>query len=139
MAAIQAVMLGIETRLATIEGLRTSPIQPDQINPPSAIVGVPPVAEYQQAFGRGKYLIEPTITVLVSAAIDRVGQMALAEYAAITGLKSIPLAIRGDRTLNGSAEDAEVLSFRPLGLEEVGQIGYYGGLFALRCMVKEAI
>ncbi|MQB00555.1 MAG: hypothetical protein GEU78_09730 [Actinobacteria bacterium] len=139
MAAIQAVMLGIETRLATIEGLRASAISPDQINPPAAIVGVPAITDYQQAYGRGKYLLEPSITVLVSAALDRTGQMALAEYAALTGAKSIPAAIQGDRTLNGAAEDAEIQSFRPLGLEDVGLIGYYGGQFILRCMVKEAI
>lgn len=39
---IEQVMLGIEARLDTITGLRTSEYSADQINPPQAIVGVPP-------------------------------------------------------------------------------------------------
>lgn len=135
--SIRAVLLGIEVRLDTIDGLRTSPIKPDQINPPQAIVGVPPVPDYQVAYSRGKYDLQPTVTVLTSASWDRTGQLALADYASATGALSIPAAIHADPKLGGTAEAAEVVSFRPLGREETGQIGYYGGLFVLRVMVRE--
>lgn len=129
---IADLMLGVEARLKTVPGLRTSAIVPDQINPPVAIVGVPPIESYWETMRRGTYVIELTVTVLVSAAIDRVGQMLLAEYASPVGERSIPAAIEADRTLGGVAQECVVDSFRPLGLEEYGAIGYYGGAFGLR-------
>lgn len=127
-------MLGIEARLATIAGLRVSEIIPDQINPPAAIVGVPPIPNYRIAMGKGAYELAPTVTVLVSAALDRVGQLQLAGYADPTGASSIITAIEGDRSLGGAVADCVVESFRPIGLEEVGVIGYYGGVFTLKCI-----
>lgn len=136
---IRAVMLAIEAALQTIPGLQASGVKPEQITPPAAIVGVPPVDDYQQAYARSKYELRPTITVLTSTALDRPGQLALADYVSLSGSLSIPAAIHADPTLGGAAEAAEVVSFRPLGIEEVGRIGYYGGLFLLRVMVREEI
>ena len=131
---IAQVMQGIETRLATISGLRVNDVKADQINPPAAIVGVPPIPSYHATMARGKFLVEPTVTVLVSAAYDRTGQLALASYADPTGATSVLSAIEGDRTLGGVVDDCIVIDFRPLGLEEVGLIGYYGGVFTLRAV-----
>lgn len=128
---ITAVMSAIETRLATIAGLRVADIVPDQINPPQAIVGVPEIPQYHQSMGMGKFRLEPTVTILVSAALDRVGQRNLAGYANPTGAQSVRAAIEGDRTLGGTVDDCVVTAFRPLGMEEVGAIGYYGGVFTL--------
>lgn len=129
---IAAVMTGIETRLATIAGLRLTEYTPDQVNPPQAFVGVPPVPNYHQTMGRGRFTLEPTVTVLVSAALDRVGQLALAEYANPTGPKSVVTAVEADKSLGGVVEDCIVVDFRPFGLQEVGVIGYFGGVFNLR-------
>lgn len=134
---IRTVMLGIENRLDTIPGLNASGVKPDMITPPAAIVGVPAVSDYQQAYGRSKYELGPTVTVLTSAVLDRPGQLTLAEYVSLAGPKSIPAAIHADPTLGGVAEAAEVVSFRPLGVEDVARIGFYGGLFVLRVMVRE--
>lgn len=128
---IAAVMRGIEERLETIDGLRVSDVSPDQINPPAAIVGVPPIERYHLTMGRGKFEISPTITVLVSAALDRIGQLKLAAYANPTGPESIVVALEGDKTLGGVVDSCHVIDFRPLGMEDVGLIGYYGGVFTL--------
>lgn len=132
------MMLGLESVLHTIPGLQASGVKPEQVTPPAAIVGVPPVDDYQQAYQRGKILLRPTITVLTSTRLDRTGQLALAEYLTLSGPKSIPAAIAANRTFGGVVEDAEVESSRPLGMEEVGRIDYYGGLIVLRVMTKEA-
>jgi hypothetical protein len=129
---ILQVMQGIETRLKTIDGLRVTYYIADQVNPPQAVVGCPPIDSYRATFRRGVFLLQPQVVVLTSAALDRVGQTALAEYANPIGAKSIPAAIEGDRTLGGVVEDCVVDSFQPLGMEEVGLIGYYGGVFDLR-------
>ncbi len=135
-STIAQVMQGLETRLATITGLRVNDVIPDQVNPPAAFVGVPAIPSYRIAMGRSKYTIAPTITVLVSAAWDRAGQLALAGYANPTGSTSIIAAIEGDKTLGGVVDDCVVDDFAPLGLEEVGVIGYYGGRFNLRVVLS---
>lgn len=131
-ATIVQIMQGIEGRLSTIDGLRVAAISPDQINPPQAVVGVPVIDSYHQTMGRGRIHLAPTVTVLVSAGLDRVGQQRLAGYANPTGGQSIVAAVEADKTLGGVVEDCIVVSFRPLGLEEVGLVGYYGGVFDLR-------
>lgn len=133
MPTLQQILVGVEGRLQTIPGLRLpgTGLVVDQVNPPAAVVGIPPIDSYRETMRRGKWLIQPTITVLVSASLDRTGQLALAEYADHTGPRSIITAVEGDRTLGGTVDDCIVQSFRPLGLEEVGLIGYYGGEFTL--------
>ncbi|RZQ59834.1 hypothetical protein [Amycolatopsis suaedae] len=130
--SLTQIMDGIETRLKTIPGLRVTAYVADQINPPAAVVGVPDVPEYRLTMGRGRFELRFTVTVLVSAALDRVGQRALASYADVAGPNSVPAAIDGDRRLGGLVEECHITSFRVLGLDEVGQIGFYGGEFAVR-------
>lgn len=132
--SIAAIMAGIETRLATITGLRVNDVSPGQITPPCAIVGVPEIPNYHGTFGRAKWQLEPTVTVFTSAAHDRAGQLMLAGYADHSGATSIAAAVEADKTLGGVVDDCIVVSFRPLGLDEVGQIGYYGGVFQLRVL-----
>lgn len=134
--SIEQVMTGIEARLATIPGLRTAPYVKDSVSVPFAVVGVPDIPEYRITFGKGRFRLTPTVTVLVSAALDRVGQLRLAAYANPDGVSSIAAAIEGDRTLGGVVEECYVSSFRVLGMEEVGAIGYYGGLFELEAVAR---
>ena len=132
---IEQIMDGIEARLATISGLRVSDVSPSQINPPCAIVGVPPVTNYHATFGSGRMTLDDiTVTVLVSATLDRIGQKKLAGYANPTGSTSVKAAIEGDKTLGGVVDDCIVTSFQPLGLEDVAAIGFVGGLFRLRAI-----
>lgn len=130
--SIASIMAGIETRLRTITGLNTSDISPGQITPPCAIVGIPPIPNYHATFGRAKWELSPTITVLTSTTMDRAGQLLLAGYADHSGATSVAGAIEGDPTLGGIVDFCIVDDFRPLGLEEVGLLGYYGGVFSLR-------
>lgn len=129
------VMTGLETRLDTITGLRASDISPDQVNVSAnasvAIVGVPTIPRYHATMGRGKMDFQFSVTVLVSAQLDRAGQQRLAGFANPTGPTSVVAAIEADKNLGGVVDDCQVVSFRPLGLEEVNQIGYYGGEFVV--------
>lgn len=130
---IAQVMTGIATRLATIDGLRTTAdgTAPDQINPPQAIVGVPPIPQYHQSMAMGRFRLEVPVYLLVSAALDRTGQLQLAGFADPAGATSVRAVIEADRTLGRVVDDCVVQDFRPLGAEEVGAIGYYGGVFTL--------
>jgi hypothetical protein len=137
-ATITAIMDGIETRLLTISGLRVSEVIPGQINPPHAIVGCPPIPKYHATMGMGHMQLDFTVTVLVSSTIDRVGQRKLADYANPAGSQSIRAAIEGDRTLGGAVSDCIVTAFEPLGLEDVGQLNYFGGVFTLQVIALGA-
>jgi hypothetical protein len=130
-ATLLDIMDGLEARLATVSGLRTTDVSPGQISPPCAIVGVPDIPEYRTTMTRGYWRPDPSITVLVSATLDRIGQRLLAEFAAPSGTRSIAAAIEADRTLGGRVDECYVASFRPLGLDEVGLIGYFGGVWTV--------
>jgi hypothetical protein len=132
---VQQILDGYEARLKTITGLRVTDFSPGQINPPAAIVTVPPVT-YRRTFGAKRWSLEPTITILVSAALDRAGQRLLAQFVDHTGDRSIFQAFGGlgngvDLDLPGTV--AYITDFQPLGWEQVGQIGYYGGIFNSVC------
>lgn len=128
---IRDIMAGLAARLATIDGLRTTKdgSAPGQINPPEAIVGVPPIEQYHQSMAMGRFKLEMPIHLLVSGALDRIGQLQLADFADAAGPTSVRAAIEGDKTLGGAVDDLMVIDFRPLGLEEVNSIGYFGGVF----------
>lgn len=123
-----ALMEAVSDQVKEATDLRSEPEIVGRIEPPFLMVGLPPIPDYRATFGRGKVLIENwPLFVLTSAKVDRAGQKRLAEYASWTGAKSVPLALEADRTLGGIAVDLQVNSFRPLGLEEVGIIQYFGG------------
>lgn len=136
--SLTAIMDGLEARLATISGLRVSDVVPDQINPPQAFVGVPPVTDYHGSMRMGLTRLEVPVWVMVSAALDRIGQRRLAEFASPSGTASIRAAVEapdpdGRKRLGGvsGVQDVMVRDFRPLGREEVGAIGYFGGLWTV--------
>lgn len=124
------VMDAIEVRLATIAGLRVRDVSPGQINPPQAVIGLGDVPAYH-ATHDGSADLDFQLHVFTSAAVDRVGQRLLAEFAAPDGPKSIRQVLEADRSLNGTVADVRVTSFRVLGLREVGLIGYFGGLWVV--------
>lgn len=131
MSSLLAVMTGIEARLKTIPGLRTSATIPDTISPPHAMVGLPIVTDYHAQLGRPRATLEAQITLLTSAGWTRTGQEQLAAYADVDGDLSVIAAIEADRRLGGACGDCTVQQFRPLTGPEFGEIGYYGGLFTL--------
>lgn len=132
---VVALMGALKDRLLTIDGLRAESYQPDRPNPPIAFPTVPPIPSYREAMRRGLIVLPVQIVVLVGAQVDRIGQPLLASYANPTGAKSIRAALEdGDKTYGGLIDDLVVDSFDPRGLEEVGLINYYGGVFSLRVM-----
>jgi hypothetical protein len=144
-STLRAIMLGIETRLETITGLRASNISPDSIDVPSgggyAVVGAPDVDDYHATMGNGRVSLSPAVTVLVSSSSGRAGQLLLADYADFAGAKSVRAAIEADKTLGGAVEDCIVTSFAVLGLVRAtpsSQLEYLGGRFALSIIGRGA-
>lgn len=132
-STIEQIMQAIGTAVATIDGLNVRAFSPGQITPPTACVMVPTIPKYHATMQRARYDLEFDLWVLTSAGLDETGQYKLAGYANPSGTGSIVSAIEVDKKLGGVVQDIHVVSFRPLGVEEVGAIGYFGGVFTLEC------
>ncbi len=128
---IQAILTGIKTQLSTISGLRTNDYVPDALNPPQAVVDFPNPITYHEAFAHGKMRLDPTVIILVSRALDRIGTAALSSYASPTGANSIHAAIELDKTLGGVVDDCIVFEFRRLNQQEIDALQFFGGVFTL--------
>lgn len=135
---IKQIVTAIEDKFQTIEGLRHLNHAPGgQIAPPVAFVSLSPI-NYRQVFGARKFSLAPRVIVLVSAATDRLREQLLAEYADIEGAKSIFAAFggAGGTDLGGLVDHCFATDFQPLGREDVGQLGYYGGAWDLSVMAS---
>lgn len=106
-AAIADLRSGLNAALATISGLRTYDVLPDNPNPPAATISLNRVA-YDSTLSRGCDMFEFTITVIVARADDRTAQNRLESYIAGTGSSSIKTAVELDPTLDGSCQVVRV-------------------------------
>jgi hypothetical protein len=132
MASISELRAGIKTNLATISGLRVSDFQPDNINPPVAIV-FPISLNYDETFHRGMQTYTFSIQVIVGRVSERSGQNSIDAYCSSTGASSIKLAIESDKTLNGKAFDLRVTDMRNYGELLVGEVNYLSAEFVVLC------
>lgn len=130
MATIAEIRDGIADNLATIAGLRTAPVIPDQVNPPFAIIGFDSV-DFDTTFGRGLDTYSFTVTVIVSRADGRNSQNLLDVYCAPTGASSIKTAIELDRSLGSKANDLRVTGLSNYGNLTIGETNYLAAEFAV--------
>ena len=112
---------GLKTRLQTISGLRCYDLIPDQINPPTAIVGQLDFT-FDIDNARGLDLANVDVIVIVQRFSERAGQNRLDAYLAGSGAGSIKAAIEGDKTLNGACQTLRVTSAESGSYESNGQI-----------------
>ena len=132
MASISELRAGIKTNLATISGLRVSDFQPDNINPPVAIV-FPISVNYDETFARGMQTYTFSVQVIVGRVSERSGQNSIDAYISSTGTKSIKLAIESNKTLGGKAFDLRVTDMRNYGELLVGEVNYLSAEFVVLC------
>jgi hypothetical protein len=132
MASISELRAGIKANLATISGLRVSDFQPDNINPPVAIV-FPIGVNYDDTFARGMQTYTFSVQVIVGRVSERSGQNSIDAYISSTGSKSIKLAIESNKTLGGKAFDLRVTDMRNYGELLVGEVNYLSAEFVVLC------
>ena len=99
-ATVSQVATGLQTRLATISGLRTFNYQPEQENPPFAYPQINRV-DYHRAYSGGDVVMDWTVYVVVGRWLDRTAHAALDDYLSYSGSKSVRAAIEADPTLGG--------------------------------------
>lgn len=104
---VSEIAAGLKTNLTSIEGLRVLDYVSDQINPPTAFVGIDNVT-YHRSFAGGDPVHVYTVTVIVSRADTRTAQAALDGFLSWDGRTSIRAAIESDPTCAGTAQTCAV-------------------------------
>jgi len=108
-ASVLAVAQAIQTRLATISGLRNYAYQPEQLNPPFAYPELTQV-NYHRSMALGDVQMEWNINVIVGRYTDRTAHANLDAYLSATGASSIRAALEADATLGGVVQAVLVSS-----------------------------
>lgn len=136
MASVTDLRNGLATRLATISGLHDYARVPKTVNLPAAIVQPAPDSAimFDAAGARASDDFMFVITLLVTDAVDEIGQAALDPYLAGSGAQSIKTVIEADGTLGGAAQWVRVTGVRNYGLIEQGGIQYLGAEFVVEVM-----
>ncbi len=114
---------GLETRLATITGLRVFDHIPDVFAVPCAFV-LPESVDYHGAFANGLVEVPFTVTVVVGRSAERASQKSLYAYMSATGDKSVRQAIEADQTLAGVAQSLVVENAENIRVVSQGEADY---------------
>lgn len=128
MAALTAIIDGLEARLATISGLRTYDYPADTVSPPAAIVSLPETVAYDRVLARGADTWNLRVLVVVAKSTDRAWRTKMAQYLDGAGASSVKAAIEGDRTLGGAANTTRVAAATP-GVFTIGGVDCWGATF----------
>ena len=140
MATQAQIAAGLDTRLATISGLRHWDRYPDTFNPPGAWVEEED-GDYPQSVSRLFGFYRFAIVVAVQASNMRIAQTGLRPYIAPTGSSSIVAAIVGDRSLGGLAGTAvvKVLGYDKPEAEDVNGVEYWATRVHLEVQSHDAL
>jgi hypothetical protein len=130
MPTFSELRTGLATNLATISGLRTANLIPDQVNPPIAII-TPETITYDTSFARGLDEYNFTILVVVHRVAERSAQSSLDAFCNPTGSTSIKTAIESDRSLGGKAQTLRVTNLRTYQALSVGDVDYLAAEFSV--------
>ena len=132
MSTITQIRTAIASALGGISGLRTSPIVPDNPNPPMGWVE-PMNVTFDSTFGRGMDEFDYEITILVQRGTDvRTAQNNLDLYCSSSGSQSVKRAIELDRTLGGLVQDCRVTGLSSYGQATYGETTYLAAVFAVK-------
>lgn len=134
--SVEDVMDSIAVALNVIPKLTVRVNETGQIVCPYAWVGIPTIPNYRESFAGARMTLEFPLTILTSAAYDEIGTRDLVKYVAVHGEHSVYEVFEKNPTLSGTVERARVTDFRPVGADEYGAIGYFGGVFNIAVMVR---
>lgn len=107
MASITAMREAIAANLASISGLRTAALIPEDPKPPVAVVTFDNV-NYDTSMGRGLDEYTFRVIVVVGRVNTRGAEQHLDAFMSGSGASSVKAAIERDRSLGGEANDLRV-------------------------------
>lgn len=131
MASLTSIRNGIGTNLSNISSLTIFNFVPDFVEPPTAVVGVVELIEYDITIQRGADKYEIPIYVYVSRVDAQDSQETLDSYLASTGSSSVKAQIESDLTLDGSANSCRVIEAKEVGVYTINNIDYLGVEFTV--------
>lgn len=132
MASVSQLRIGLKNNLATIPGLRSFDYQPDNPQPPMALV-FPENIGFDNAFQRGMNTYTFSVVFIGHRVSERSGQNTLDAFVSSTGTNSIKRAIESDKTLGGNAFDVRVTDVRNYGDITIGDGNYLSAEFVVLC------
>lgn len=127
---ISQVSDGLAARLATITGLRTASVIPDNPNPPVAVVQINNVS-YDTAFKGGLTTYSYIVSVIVGRVTERQAQDRLDAFSSTSGTQSVKEAIEGDKSLGGIVADTRVVEMTGVSAVLLGEATYLAANFAV--------
>ena len=132
MADVNAIAVALANRIATT-GVKAFPNAPGQVVPPAVVV-IPnrPAILYSETLD-GEVTLNFLAIVLLSAANDNTGQVALNATLSSSGAASVNAAVNADPMLAGTVEFAGVLQVSTYGLIEYAGQQYMGATFVIQC------
>ena len=131
MASLTSIRNGIGTNLGNISSLSVFNFVPDSIEPPTAVVGVAELIEYDVTIQRGADKYEIPIYVYVSRVDAQDSQETLDSYLASTGSSSVKAQVESDISLGGAANSVRVIECKEVGLYNINNIDYLGAEFTV--------
>ncbi len=131
MASLTSIRQGIGTNLGNITSLIVYNIVPDFIEPPTAVVGVVDLLEFDTTIKRGADRYEIPVFVYVSRVDAQDSQETLDSYLASSGASSVKAQIESDKTLGGACQSLRVVEAKDVGVYNVNNIDYLGVEFTV--------
>lgn len=123
---------GLANRIATT-GLRPFANAPGQVVPPAVVVILNrPAIQYGVTMD-GEVNVNLLAIVLLSAANDTSGQVALNAAVSPSGTASVAAAVQADPSLGGTCEFAVVTQVATYGIIEYAGQNYIGASFIVQC------
>ncbi len=108
-----------------VDGLRTSPIPEDAVEPPLFVVVGPESIDYLTMMRATSGLTFAGL-VYVSRGSNRAGWKLLRGYQATSGPTSLRAALEADPTLGGACSTMQVVGWAEPGQYDVGGVAYLG-------------
>ena len=131
MASLTSIRNGLGTNLENISSLTVFKFVPDFVEPPTAVVGVVELIEYDITIQRGADKYEIPVFVYVSRVDAQDSQETLDGYLASTGSSSVKAQIESDVTLGGAANSCRVIEAKEVGVYTINNIDYLGVEFTV--------
>lgn len=128
--SLSEIRTALAANLATITGLRTAAVVPDDPMPPVAVV-IPSRVSWDTAMGRGLDTYEFTVLVIVGRVNERTAQNKLDGYCQASGALSVKTAIERDKTLGGAAQSLRVTEMRNYNAIQIAENTYLSAEFAV--------
>ena len=134
-ADIEAIVAEVVDLARNVEGLRCYAYAPSagELHPPLlAVMDVEP--RYNETMAAGMTGLTMRLVLNVGGAVNRAVQESLRRFLDNTGSYSVRAALE-DGGPYANFDDLAVVGFQAVGFDEIAELGFYGGIFAVDIII----